>query len=532
LNPGKIAELYRETIVLTEEMKNKAGEYRNSQIIDLDKHMDEFVQLCGSQPDLDRQLSALRQKAVDSYQGHREWLNEFEKFQTSFQAIAKNFQSDLEEKLEELIDLLKKERKDLSVTTLPPEVIKEIELFDKELQNLGGYVNESEEVFQKIKKSYELQEQLNKLKQEVKEQEDKWDKAIQVLSAKNEALSKLNAELRELSKETDLALKAQANRIKELNENLKDNKITWEKAGQKTTEIEQSHDQIEKILKTKCEQLLEEYSLKFETILHVLDTADGNLSFEDLPSISDDDSLEDIVQVVRKGKKLLQDVDDKLDKGIENYKKNGQDLLEEIKSINKAAMSPDVHDEIEDLEEELKDILAGSSDDKIKYFQFLLEAFNKTDDFLKNLKHEEYEVKEKAKLLSDRLRAFKFCDGYYRYIRVRFTGEYGKLALFDLVSRVEAMITGVKERPGAPSVMLKPQLEQAERLFNRIENQAIRLAAQEVDESIKKLKRQMDSSQDHGFCAKGRELLEKVEEYNEEERLPSRMRSAIDRLSR
>ncbi|HLC16813.1 MAG TPA: hypothetical protein VJL89_11380, partial [Thermodesulfovibrionia bacterium] len=467
-----------------------------------------------------------------SYQGHREWLNEFERFQTSFKSIAKNYQSDLEEKLEQLVDFLKKERKDLSVTPLHPEVIKEIELFDKKLQNLEGYVSESEEVFHKIKKSHELKEQLNKLKQKVKEQEDKWNKEIQALSAKNEALSKLNTELLE-SSDFDLALKAQANRIQKLREMvLQNNKIAWEEARQKIAAIEQEHEQLEKNIKKRCEQLLEEYSLKFETIRQVLDIANGNLSFDDLPLISDDDSLEDIVQVVRKGKKLQQDVHDKLDKGIENYKKNSQDLLEEIKSINNAAMSPDVHDEIEYLVEELKDVLAVSSDDKIKYFQFLLDAVNKTDDFLKNLKHEEYEVKEKAKLLSDRLRAFKFGDGYYRYIRVRFTGEYGKLALFDLVSRVEAMITGVKERPGAPSVMLKQQLEQAERLFNRIENQAIRLAAQEVDESIKKLKRKMDSSSDRGFLAKGRDLLEKVGNCHEEERLPSRMRSTIEKLSK
>jgi hypothetical protein len=78
--------------------------------------------------------------------------------------------------------------------------------------------------------------------------------------------------------------------------------------------------------------------------------------------------------------------------------------------------------------------------------------------------------------------------------------------------------------------MLKQQLDQAERLFNRIENQAIRLAAQEVDESIKKLKRKMDSSSDRVFLAKVRELLEKVEKCHEEERLPRRMRSDIERF--
>jgi hypothetical protein len=176
---------------------------------------------------------------------------------------------------------------------------------------------------------------------------------------------------------------------------------------------------------------------------------------------------------------------------------------------------------------EVIEFLEGFDDidiDDVEDMEFLEELLVNIDNFFLRLGEETEKTKIHRKRLRKRLKRFKN-NGLKKYITIKPQDS------FDVISKIEALLLAEPNHP-QQWLNINKQLDVAEQWFQRLEQQAIWLAAQELDRLIKTIDHQIHASSDNQFIAKAKEILDEIEQYSEEELPPLSLRSELYKLAR
>jgi len=176
---------------------------------------------------------------------------------------------------------------------------------------------------------------------------------------------------------------------------------------------------------------------------------------------------------------------------------------------------------------EVMEFLEGFDDidvDDVEDMEFLAELLVNIDNFLLRFGEEEEKTKAQKKRLLKSLKRFRN-NGLNKYIQIKPRDS------FDVISKVEALLLAEPSHQ-QQWINLNQQLDFAEKLFERLENQATRLAAQELDRLIKIVDHHRHASNDSQFVTKAQDILDKVQQYSKEQLPPLTLRSELDRLAR
>ncbi len=106
-SPAGLDDLARDAETLRDELVAQARDLRRRKLEELKDRVEELIQACGPQPELDERMSEVETLSFDRYQLFREWAARFKRVEDYFQAIANTHEGALERRLSELVDGLR-----------------------------------------------------------------------------------------------------------------------------------------------------------------------------------------------------------------------------------------------------------------------------------------------------------------------------------------------------------------------------------------------------------------------------------------
>ena len=187
LEAGEFRELSREARELRHDLAARAGRRREARLRELEELLVDLESACGPQPGLRELLDRLKARAVDRYQEHEDWLEEFGETNEYFRSIAGDHSPVLQQRLNERTAGLMQNLRILLDKPLAEELRQRATVLESELDGLAG-LDETEEVLWALRRSNELQNQLEDWETEARKSLEKLLSAQRGLHERNDWL--------------------------------------------------------------------------------------------------------------------------------------------------------------------------------------------------------------------------------------------------------------------------------------------------------------------------------------------------------
>ncbi|MCP4700576.1 MAG: hypothetical protein GY862_27545 [Gammaproteobacteria bacterium] len=528
LHINEADDLNREVQQFLAQMPVKGEEIRHKHADELKKSMRDFFQHLdlGDADNLETQLDLLEKKQVDRYQLQREWLRDFTELQERFKSIAQNELVNLQEPLQEAAVHMEKDlqhlmqKKMLSQTRQEANrLISEVEALQhrhslkgvlRGLQELDAFEKEVETV--KAEAEKDLQEGLQK-QRELKQR----FKRLQGYGERIEFPVR------------DDKLAAEIDGLTEASADDKDLEDAQKHAESLEAEIEQ-HEQI---IDKKCRSSLDAQVKKLQAKNHTLERiGSAPVAVPDSSSIPAG-NLDEIVKMAEDGGQLLEKADQAAEDKEKELDRKRSELQARFEEINRNldALQLAERDEVKELLKELRDDSPDPDIDVLERLESLGYLVERAEYFLEESGQDGKELEKRITALRQRVKKFRR-EGLHKELKIELPEHSGHPIALDLFSQVEALVYGIPGHLRQPE-SIRRQLELAETWFERLNNQARRLAAQRFAKAVEILeKRARDSKAAPQFAAKAKTLLNELDKWSKEEFPPAKLHIEVSKLIR
>ena len=455
--------LSQEAMNLREELTQQAYAIRERKRQELEELLSDLVWACGPQPDIRQRLDALKQRTVDRYQLHRDWLAKFDETNEYFKAIADTQARALERRLQERSDELWRSLRELKESPLADEVRQRVEQLESEVKQLSD-LQRPEDVLRALRQSNDFKRRLNELSQ--KAEQDKAD-----LTQIQHSLRERNAQLQQQAARTGIEI---ANLTQEI-ENLdagSDNR-TLEQARELALQLEDKLAQIQRLFLERCRALVAEWLAAVEKIRTALRQMEGDAvadppALTTIPGATDPPQAAQIVVDWKQSHTQWQQTVAQL---LARYEEQRSQQQAALAKLSPEGLDPGDWQVAQQLVASLQPGSETETTDKLEHLQTLFGLLQKCKTFVQRLTAEQRTLQQRLSQLKQRLQVFK-------------TDDLQAFCPEELFNQLTDRVFGIPDQPQSSH---NQQLESAEALLARLERQVRRRAAQTVDKAVREL---------------------------------------------
>ncbi len=489
LDPAEIQELVDEAEALRQQLIGRGEKIREEMRQGLENQVLDLFKICGPDPGLEERLRTLPADRLKRHQKHHEWMREFTTAREEFKSIAQTHTITLEERRDRRVDTLRTGLKELRRNPLSKVVAAGLNGLQHDVERLAE-VSQAENLLPRLRDSEDFEDRLEQLKRDA-------------LRAKQEVQLK-HDELRARNERMQEAIGI-AGSVPDLSERLQRLAEELEAGGdlettqELTLSLEHEVDEVERQFVASARRRLAEDAKEFDAALAALQRAGDGEPMRAAPEIAADADPAAATEALDRARELVLAAGERVKIQIRRYENRGKEILAKLRQVPEDALGPRDRYEAGELDRDLKEgsWIAPSS---IASLAALVELIERCDLFFARLEREWTAAEERLERLRRRLDDFEKAD------LKRFSPR--------LTDRVGALVFGLKE--GAPHRLkvYRRQLAAAEEAFGKLESQARRLAARELEQAIGALEIRR-SSGDAGAARAG-ELLALIADHGHE----------------
>ncbi len=482
---------------LMQALTTRAREIRSRHLDELRDSMAELVAACGEQPALREALAKLEVKELTRPEGHRQWLRDGARLRERMGAIANNHRSDLERRLESRLAELRDALAELSADPLPDAVRERARRVDREAAALAE-PGTAEEALRRLDRARGLLEEVTELRRQALSEAEAW-------RAAQDALARDHAELRAAAERVGLPVRDLGKRLDELHtvdagtESLEQ---CQRSAGALGAELAALREEFV----DRCRARLAEDLRLAAGLVEVLARIDPDAPPAQLPAIAAGAGPDAAAQAVLDGAELVEALNARAAAAAPILEERRRRAVAELGILEGEDLGPNEREALGNLLEELAE---GAPSTAPEDLDRLVAALEKVELFTDRREEEKRRVAARLELLRRRLEAFH--------------DENLKALCPWLTERVTALVYGLSDPPPA-SADVRYQLELAERLFEKLDRQARRLAAHRLDADRHRL-----AGRAHDPGSPDAALLEELERHGHRSLPPAVLRLKVGR---
>ncbi len=446
---------------LMQALTTRAREIRSRRLAELRDAMAELTAACGEQPALLETLAKLEVKELTRPEGHRQWLRDGARLRERMGAIANTHRSDLERRLESRLAELRDTLAELSSDPLPDAVRERARRVDREAAALAE-PGTAEEALRRLDRARGLLAEVAELRRQALSEAEAW-------RAAQDALARDHAELRAAAKRVGLPVRDLGKRLDELHtvdagtESLEQ---CQRSAGALGAELAALREEFV----DRCRARLAEDLRLAAGLVEVLARIDPDTTPARSLTIADGAGPDAAAQAVLDGAELVETLNAGAAAAAPMLEERRRRAVAELGTLEGEDLGPDEREALGNLLEELE----GASSTAPEDLERLVAVLEKVEFFTDRREEEKRRVAARLELLRRRLEAFH--------------DENLKAFCPWLTERVTALVYGLPDPP-PPSADVRHQLELADRLFEKLDRQARRLAAHRLDADVRRLAR-------------------------------------------
>lgn len=502
-SPAGLDELARDAEALRDELMSHARALRSRKLAELKDRVEELVQACGPQPELNERMAELETLPFDRYQLYREWAARLKRMEDYFLAIANTHEGALERRLSQLVDELRRGLDALRSQPLSDRVRSEAGVLEHDLRELAQAFG-AEPMLRGLGRSGEMQKTLARLARQAREDSEE-------LSRQQEALREGNRDLQVRTREAGLNLPDLAERIEDLAHGRDEPSLERARqlAGDLAAELER---QRQELLRWCC-SLIDQRTTEVRAAAEALRRSGTLVPLPELPRLPDDAGPGDAVQALKQAEEaglLLRAAVETALQACEQRRLQARAALQQLRP---ESLGPEDRETVTQLLQELEDGSWTGAEQPVERFELISQTIEKCDLLFERLDQEERSARSRLEVLRRRLQ--RYTESQMR----RFSPE--------LANRVADLIFGIPPNPSSWRAV-QEQLDVADRLLSRIEAHSARLAAEELDRAAAILR----NGSTRSATPEVRDLLSDLERYSDEELPPVILRTRIANAAR
>lgn len=505
-DPAQVQDLQAAADGLRRHLVERAQQMRNEKLAGLEEQTADLRQACGPQPDLEERLAALKERSFDRHHLFRDWLNQFDQVLGFFRATAQTQEGALERRLSTVLARVDGQLQELKQHPLSAEVDRQAAGIEHDLRQLL-LATGVEEILRGLRRADEIERQLEQLGRRALLEREELDRLQAELATRNEALQ---AAARRVKRER-IAVADLAPAIAELSQGADEGSL--EERRQRAAALVTGLASLEEQLVAQCRERLDDQLRAAERLRDVLRRCRIEPPSAVPPPLAASATPEAAVQAVldarRQYQLLLQRVR-ALRGELESRLPQAQ---AELAGLRLDDLAPGDRQTAEQL---LQELAAGDGEparrSPLARLERMAQQVEKSDLFFQRLLQEQSSARERLADLRRRLQEFHD-DQLHRYCP-------------ELTERIVALVYGVPQRPRQWSAV-HHQLDRAAELFGRVEVQARRLAADELDGAAETLRQRRHETRDPAFRVAITRLLDELESRKDDELPPVTLRLRV-----
>ena len=487
---------------LRERLLDRARQVRGERLQLLEEQIEDLFQARGHHQELAQQLTQLKARPSDRYQLFRDWLDQFDRVNNRFKALAQTHEGALEERLATLLERLQESLDRLLERPLSDAVRHEAEGLRYDLGRLAR-VPGIEEILRSLRHGGDIERGIDRLERRAEQEFEEVEKRQSDLTSRNQLLQEEARRLR--IKVPDLAP-----RIAELSQGTAERSL--ERSRQSASELAAEMEELERQFALRCQERLDRRLADTRRVADVLRQVGRPLPLPPDAAIAAGAAPSAASRAVAEGRRLYLHAMHAARAALLAIQEECEQARRQLAAMDLEALPPGEREDAERLHDELRDGSWLHERDFLERLRLAAELAQKCGLFFDRLLAEQRDARDRLEELKRRLR--------------RFNEEHLHRFCPDLADRVAALVLGVPGRPRQWSA-LRSQLDLAEELFDRVEAQARRLAAGELDRAAGELKLRLRGAMEPAFRGRVETLLAELGACGQEELPPVTLRLQV-----
>ncbi|MEE8525312.1 MAG: hypothetical protein V3T72_15355, partial [Thermoanaerobaculia bacterium] len=449
---------------LRTELLSRARAARRHKLELLEQGMLDLFQACGPQPDVEKDLEELAQshQKVQRHHQQEKWLRRFKRAEDRFKGIAQNKQLELEARLRTRVATLRQKLEALRVRPLSDEVRQGADQLEHDVGELDR-ARGVEQILGGLRRAAEIEQDLKDLDRRARQD-------VRDLAAAQETLGERNAELQAEAARVDLALPDLEGEVEALAAGSEKLEAARQSAGRLDAVLEEQ----QRRLVERSRELLAAADREVREAAGALRLAGRPVPELDETNLPDDATPRHATAAVAERQELVSRLRDEAADAIDPLDERRKQLTAELEPMRLADLAPGDREDAEQLLAELDHGSWSLAEDALERLRLLARLVEKCELLFHRLKQDQLDAEQLLADLQSRLRDFN--ENQLR--------RYGR----ELTDRATALIYGVPNRP-TRWLAVRRQLETADILLSRLERQATRLAARDVERAEAALRR-------------------------------------------
>jgi len=497
-------QLLEEVRKLHERLTRRGQEIRNAKLREIEDYLGDLVQACGPQAGLEKKIAPLRELSVQRHQDHATWLKRYTAANDFFHAIAENEQAALAKRLGDLIGKLESGLGQLRSQPLSDRVRGAADRLEDDLERLRMLTGITE-TLKGLRQSKSLEERIEELDHQARQEKKDF-------TAQQESLRQRNAALLEQAARLGIGVEDASAAIEDLTANV----AQLEAARRAAESLTEALEERRRRFVAECRERLAEHHMRVRAGVEILEKVGDAPSLPAGAEIDPEAAPQPAVDAVLAEARRLDELNDQLRSAIEVVDRKRREALAEIEAIHLPSLEPADREDAEQLLTELREGSWAFTEDAVERLRRLDQLVEKCALFFDQLRQEQMTAEARRETLRQRLRSFN--EAQLR----RFCPE--------LTQRVTALVYGIPDQPRQWSAVVE-QLDEAERVFNRLEIQARRLAARDLERARRALRKQVQSSADRDLAEQAGSVLAEIDRLSPHELPPAALRMRVRNLT-
>ncbi|MFO1429790.1 MAG: hypothetical protein U1F76_06575 [Candidatus Competibacteraceae bacterium] len=499
-DPAELQEVLQEADELREQLTEQARTLRERKRQGFEELLSDLIYACGPQPEIQQRLEALKQRLVDRYQLHRDWLAKFEETDEFFKAIADNQALALERRLRERREELETGLQQLQALPLADELRQRVEQLERDAEALS-HLQEAQDVLRALRQSNTFKHRLDELSSQA-------GRDLAELSATQQRLREANGQLQQDATRIGIALDDLTPAIEALDEGTSHR--TLEQARGLARELEARLLQNQQHFLERCRALSAERLAEIDKIQHILAQA-GVVAADPAVTPPEPTAITETRQAAQRVAMLNQEyqhLEQRVEQALTDCEEQRNRRQAQLTALGLEALDPGDREEAKEL---LTQLQAGAwlmEADRLQHLEQLAGLLAAGEALVERLSAEQQHLQDQFEALKQRLKAFN-------------QDRSRTFCAKELIDRVTDLIYGL---PAHPQRIHLAQLSLAGSLLGRIEAQACRLAAQVVDGQVRELRRGLPNHPDRRNATA---LLDRITALQDEEPVPFHLRERL-----
>jgi hypothetical protein len=451
--PQELERLVSTAEELRRKLENRALDRRLAKLKEIEEALDDLTEACGGQPELRAHLTTLRNRPVEHYSFHPDWLLEAARLLERLRAVAGNHELELEKRLEDQAHLLKEQIAEIQRIPLSTRNRARVEQVTSELAQLarGRAVNA---ILPAVSRMRALRAELDSLEAGGRAETEDLTRLVTALGQRAQRLLRAAQDLGLPCEDVGPKVTALSSATDSL-----------EEAQRAAQSLNADLDSLERSFVDDCKRLVDHEDTNFKKARRALREAGLALPASKLPSSSEASSIEGWVQAVLGARTRTREIAGQIAAADSHLQERRLELANEFESLRAQGLGPADLELLEELVRELRDPRALPGQDPLERLASAEPTLAKARLFQARLRREQEGWNDRRERLRRALKELGDANLVHH--------------LEGHLPRASALVYGLLDAP--LSAEGEVQLDLAETLLDRLTDRARRLEAESVE---------------------------------------------------